>query len=183
MGDQIDVCGDYGCGVDQCRDWCWICYCIGKLCLQWQLGGFIDCVVKQYQCCLLQCGVVVSEVLWCQFYYFVEVQGVQFVIKNEQCEGEEYVVDVGYYKCFYCCGVVFWIGVVEIDQQVRIEVYVFLIEVYQQQVIGQYQNYYVGDKQVGIGEEVGIFFFIVYVSGGEYVDQEVDVGNYGEYGQ
>lgn len=28
--DQVDIGGNYGGGVDQCGDWCWIGYCVGK---------------------------------------------------------------------------------------------------------------------------------------------------------
>lgn len=85
---------------------------------------------------------------------------------------------MGYDECFYCCCVIFWIGVIEFDQQIGVQVYVFLVEVYQQQVVGKYQNYYVGDEQVGVSEEVRVVFFIVYILGGVYVNKEIYISDY-----
>lgn len=154
MGDQVDVGGYYGGGVDQCGDWGWVGYGVGQLGLQWQLGGFVDCVVEQGQGCQGQLEVVFWEFLWCQYQQFLDVQGVELLEQDEQVEGYEYVVDMGDDECFECCVIVVVIVVVEVDQQVVVQVYVFLVEVEEQQVVVQYQEQYVGDEQVGVGEEV-----------------------------
>ena len=182
-GDQVDAGGDHGRGVDQRGNRRRTRHRIGKPRLQRQLGGFTDRAAEQHQRRPLQRGTAVSKVLRRQLNHFAEVEGTQFVVEDEQREGEEHVADASHHKRFHRCGAVLRIGVVETDQQVRTEAHAFPTEVHQQQVIGQYQNHHAGDKQVGIGEEAGISLFTAHVPGGEHVDQEADAGHHGEHGQ
>ncbi len=62
-----------------------------KPCLQRQLRRFTDRTAQQHQRRPHQHVIAVSKVRWCQFHHFAEVQGAQFVVKNEQRESEEHV--------------------------------------------------------------------------------------------
>ena len=182
-GNQVHARGHHGSRVDQRRDWRWARHRIGKPRLQRQLSGFTDRAAEQHQRRPLQRGAAVCEVLRRQLNHFTEVQGAQFVIKNEQREGEEHVADAGDHERFHRRGVVLRIGVIEADQQVRTETHTFPTQVHQQQVIGQHQNDHAGDKQVGVSEEARVALFAAHVPGGKHVDQEADAGYHGEHGQ
>ena len=182
-GNQVHARGHHGGRVDQRGDRRRARHRIGKPRLQRQLSGFTDRAAEQHQRRPLQRGAAVSEVLRRQLNHFTEVQGTQFVIKNEQREGEEHVADAGDYEGFHRCGIVLRIGIVEADQQVRTETHAFPPQVHQQQVIGQHQNDHAGDKQVGVSEEARVALFAAHVPGGEHVDQEADAGHHGKHGQ
>ncbi len=115
---------------------------------------------------------------WRQLDHFAEVQRAQFVVEDEQREGEEYVTDTGHHEGFHCRRAILRIAVIEADQQIRAQAHAFPAEVHQQQVIGQHQNNHAGDKQVGISEEAGVALFPTHVPGGEHVDQEADAGDH-----
>ncbi len=120
---------------------------------------------------------------WRQLDHFAEVQRAQFVVENEQREGEEHVTDTGHHEGFHCRRAILRIAVIEADQQIRAQAHAFPAEVHQQQVIGQHQNNHAGDKQVGISEEAGVTLFPTHVPGSEHVDQEADAGDHREHGQ
>ncbi len=94
-GDQVDTRGYHRCGVDQRGDRRRACHRVGKPCLQRQLRRFTDRTAQQHQRRPHQHVIAVSKVRWCQFHHFAEVQGAQFIVKNEQRESEEHVTPHG----------------------------------------------------------------------------------------
>lgn len=152
-GDQVDTRGYHCCGVDQRGDRRRARHRVGKPCLQRQLSRFTDRTAQQHQRRPHQHVIAVSKVRWCQFHHFAEVQGAQFVVKNEQRESEEDVTHTGHDERFHCRCAILRIGVIETDQQIGAQAHAFPAEVHQQQVVGKHQNYHAGDEQVGVSEE------------------------------
>ncbi len=114
----------------------------------------------------------------CQLDHFAEIQRAQFVVKNEQCKGQEHVTYTGYHEGFHRGSAILRIGVVEADQQIGAEAHAFPTQVHQQQVIAQHQHHHARDEQVGVGEEARITFFAAHVPGCVHVDQETNASDH-----
>ena len=182
-GDQVDTRGYHRCGVDQRGDRRRARHRVSKPCLQRQLRRFTDRTAQQHQRRPHQHVIAVSKVRWCQFHHFAEVQGAQFVVKNEQCESEEHVTHTGHDERFHCRCAILRIGVIEPDQQIGAQAHAFPAEVHQQQVIGENQNYHAGDEQVGVGEEARVALFTAHIPGGVHVNKETHTRDHREHGQ
>lgn len=98
--DQVDTGGHHGSGVDQRGDRRRAGHRVGKPGLQRKLRRFTDRAAQQHQRRPHQHVVAVSKVRWRQLDHFAEVQRAQFVVEDEQREGEEYVTDTVTTKAF-----------------------------------------------------------------------------------
>ena len=131
-GNQVHTGGYHGCGVDQCRNRGRAGHRVCQPGLQRQLRGFTDSTTQQHQGCQHQREFLFHFFPPCQFHHFAEVQGAQFVVKNEQRKSEEDVTHTGHDERFHCRCAILRIGVIETDQQIGAQAHAFPAEVHQQ---------------------------------------------------